>query len=198
MGIFRPQQQSTGGNKYMGVVETAIAEYTDRSSEFDWADVFIEVTLNIKDSQYTRPLRIAGALDKNTEGKVTGGSVLNRLYKFFDVIKCKAGLNVSGEWEDENGEKINDISDFLNQNYKTDKYGYSFLAYIYKAKPKNPGDKVYTRVHPRLFDNSKEGEKDIAENIAWLRSKGYLKEAESSDMTPVSNHSMSDNAIGNL
>jgi len=108
MGIFRPQQQSTGGNKYMGVVETAIAEYTDRSSEFDWADVFIEVTLNIKDSQYTRPLRIAGALDKNTEGKVTGGSVLNRLYKFFDVIKCKAGLNVSGEWEDENGEYLGD------------------------------------------------------------------------------------------
>ena len=53
MALFKPKQTS-GGGKFTGICETHIVGFKDRSDEFDWADIFIEVDVGIKDSEYTR------------------------------------------------------------------------------------------------------------------------------------------------
>ena len=77
MAIFKPEKTSSGGN-FTGVCEFGILEFTDKSGVFDWADIFIDVTVNQKGSEYTRNIKIAGSLDKDTDGNITGGSVLKR------------------------------------------------------------------------------------------------------------------------
>jgi len=200
MPIFRPKSTGGGGNKFMGIVPVSVDSFGDRSDEFDWADLFIEVTLKVQDSEYTKPMRVAGSLDKDTNGKITGGSVLSRLYNLLDAVSCKAGLNVDGSWEDEEGNIVDDIYALLNDKHTTSKFGFPFVAYIYKSKPKNAGEKSYTRVHPRLFSNDDKGKKDLQEHITWMKSKGFLKEADASDLVPQpnGNNSMSEGAIGNL
>ena len=198
MPIFRPKSSSGGGSKYMGIVPVSVDSFDDRSGEFDWADLFIEVTLKVEDSEYTKPMRVAGSIEKDASGKITGGSVLSRLYHLLDAIKCKAGLNVDGSWEDEEGNIIDNIYELLNDAHTTSKFGFPFVAYIYKSKPKNAGDKSYTRVHPRLFSNDDKGKKDLQDHITWMKSKGFLKEADASDAIPKTNSTMNEGAIGNL
>ena len=106
MAIVRPKTSTGGGNKYYGICEANIIGYTDKSTNFHWADIFIEVEIKQKDSDYTKKLQIAGSLDRDSDGKVSGGSVLNRMYKFFDVIDCKVGVNLEGNFEDEDGTPV--------------------------------------------------------------------------------------------
>ena len=98
MAIFKPEGTSSFGN-FTGICEFGILEFTDKSGTFDWADIFLEVKVKQKDSDYDRTLQIKGSLEKEN-GKITGGSVLKRMYHFFDQIGCGAGINVDGEWED--------------------------------------------------------------------------------------------------
>ena len=77
MALFKPKQNSGGGSKFTGICEVNVQSFKDRSSEFDWADIFIEVEIGIKDSEYTRALRIRGSFEKDDSGNITGGSVLN-------------------------------------------------------------------------------------------------------------------------
>ena len=39
MAIFKPEVKSTPSN-YLGLCKFGILEFRDRSSEFDWADIF--------------------------------------------------------------------------------------------------------------------------------------------------------------
>ena len=112
MAIFRPVMNT--GSSFFGICEINIKSFKDRSEEFDWADVFLDVTVKQKGSEYTRNIKLAGSFDKDADGNITGGSVLKRIYTFFDAIGCKAGLNVNGGWEDENGVKIENIVNYLS------------------------------------------------------------------------------------
>ena len=177
MALFKPKQSSGGGgNKFTGICETHIVGFKDRSAEFDWADVFIEVEVGIKDSEYTRNLRIRGSFDKDDNGNITGGSVINRMYKFFGDIGCMAGITVQGKWELENGVAIDDIENYLNKNHVGDAQNYPYLAYIYKEENKKSG-KTFNSVHYRLFPNTSKGNTDLASHIQWMKTNGYLKEA---------------------
>ncbi len=49
MALFKPKGSSSGGgNKYMGVCEMGIVSFTDKSADFDWADIFIVAEVAIK------------------------------------------------------------------------------------------------------------------------------------------------------
>ena len=147
MALFKPKQSSGGGgNKFTGICETHIVGFKDRSAEFDWADVFIEVEVGIKDSEYTRNIRIRGSFDKDDNGNITGGSVINRMYKFFGDIGCLAGITIQGKWELEDGTAIEPESLDLSGKLKNlimaqcDAIGYMFrdeddeLMVSFKAK----------------------------------------------------------------
>ena len=183
MALFKPKGSSSGGgNKYMGVCEMGIVSFTDRSADFDWADVFIVAEVGIKDSEYTRELKIRGSFDKDAKGNITGGSVLNRMYKFFGDIGCTAGVNVKGEWETDSGEPIKDIAEYLNANHNnTDVPGadpsLDYVGYLYKEENKKTG-KAYNTVHYRLFPNNSTGKVDLASHVKWMKTNGYLKDAK--------------------
>tara|TARA_R110002020_G_scaffold63438_5_gene169413 strand:- start:464 stop:1069 length:606 start_codon:yes stop_codon:yes gene_type:complete len=181
MAIFRPEMKS-GNSSYYGICEISLNSFEDKSSQFDWADIFISVTINQKGSEYTRDIKIAGSLDKDGGGNITGGSVLKRMYVFFDAIGCKAGLNVKGQWEDENGEPIANIAEYLNSKFSQVAMpdaglDYNYLAYIYKEKPKKDGDKAWTRTYHKIYSNSEANKGKLADDVKWLKGKGVIKEA---------------------
>jgi len=195
MAIFKPEVSSSPVS-FLGPIEVGIINFKDKSGDFDWADVFIEVELSVKNSEYSNRMSVCGRLDKDAEGKITGGSVLKRMYNLFDMLNCKAGLTIDSKWEDDEGNSIDSISDYLNQSFKTDSEDY--VAYAYKKKPKKVGDKVYTEVYPKLFLNTPGGKAQCEKDVAWLKSKGVIKEADANDMPQKSDSSLAGSALNNL
>ena len=204
MAIFRPQGSSSTGNSFYGICEIAILGVEDKSSNFEWADIYLDVEVKQKGSDYTKQLRIAGELEKDTNGKISGGSVLKRMYNFFDIIGEKAGLTVDGNWEDEDGNAIDNIASYLNQRHVASvmpdtEPDFNYLAYVYKDKPKEKGGKVYTRVFHRIQNNDEKGRQSLASEVKWFKDKGFIKEATEDDIsTPKQNVEMSSEGIGNL
>jgi len=203
MAIFRPTGGESSGNNFYGICEIAILNFEEKSSQFEWADIYLDIEVKQKGSDYTKQLRIAGDLEKGPDGKITGGSVLKRMYNFFDIIGCKAGLTVDGKWENENGEEIHDVAQYLNAQFTqnvipdTDP-DFNYIAYVYKEKPKQKGGKVYTRVFHRVNHNDDKGRKQLESDVKWFKDKGFLKEATESDIKPTQNVEMSESGIGNL
>ena len=191
MAIFKPAGADNGGNssKFYGIIPVAITDFTNKSGEWSWADLFLSVTLNVEGSDYDKFLEIKGEFEKDGNGDISGGSVLNRLYKFFELIGCDAGLSVKNEWEDPDGNPIADIASYLRQRHVTGNPAstkYDFVAYIYKRKPQ-PGKKAYSTVHTRLFPNTDKGKADLASHVEWMKTKGYFKEATESEAGPIAN-----------
>ena len=195
MAIFKPETSSAPVS-FLGPIEVGIINFKDKSSDFDWADIFIEVELSVKNSEYSNRMSICGRLDKDAEGKITGGSVLKRMYNLFDMLGCKAGLTIDSKWEDDEGNAIDSISDYLNSQFKTDSEDY--IAYAYNKKPKKLGDKVYTEVYPRLYLNTPGGQTQCEKDVVWLKSKGVIKEADAADMPQKSDTKLADTALNNL
>ena len=202
MAIFRTESKSSSSNSFYGICEVAIINFEDRSSEFKWADIYLDIEVKQKGSDYTKQLRIVGDLEKS-DGKITGGSVLKRLYNLFDIIGEKAGLTVDGKWENEDGEEIHDIARYLNQKHASEVIpdtdpDFNYVAYVYKEKPKQKGGKVYTRVFHRIQTNDENGKKQLDSDVKWFKDKSFLKEASLEDVNPTQNVEMSSEGIGNL
>ena len=203
MAIFRPKGTGSGSNFY-GITEIALMNFEDKSSDFDWADLYLDVEIKQKGSDYTKQLRITGNLEKDANGKLTGGNALKRMYGFFDVIGEQAGMNVDGVWEDASYNAIDNIAHHLNQGHASlvmpdQEPEYTYLAYVYKEKPKTPGAKVYSRVFYRIQKNDADGRKKLEEDVKWFKSKGFIKEATETDMaTPQASVEMSSSGVGNL
>ena len=200
MAIFKPAMtESTGGNKFTGICKFAVISFADKSDMFDWADLYLEVEVKQEHSDYTRKLQIKGSFEKDASGNITGGSVLKRLYNFFDAIGCTAGLNVKGEWEAEDGTKIDNIVDYLNKGASDGDVetvsSYRYLAYFYKEQPKKPGAKSYVNVWPKVYWANDENTAKLQSDIDWLKSKGYLKELSEEVATAPA---MSGDGLSNL
>ena len=203
MAIFRPEGTSSGSNFY-GITEIALMNFEEKSSDYDWADLYLDVEIKQKGSDYTKQLRITGNLEKDANGKLTGGNALKRMYGFFDVIGEQAGMNVDGVWEDADDNAIDNIASHLNQGHASlvmpdQEPEYNYLAYVYKEKPKTPGAKVYSRVFYRIQKNDKDGRRKLEEDVKWFKGKGFIKEATETDMaTPQKSVEMSSSGVGNL
>ena len=203
MAIFRPKGTGSGSNFY-GITEIALMNFEGKSSDFEWADLYLDVEIKQKGSDYTKQLRITGNLEKDANGKLTGGNALKRMYGFFDVIGEQAGMNVDGVWEDASDNAIDNIAHHLNQGHASlvmpdQEPEYTYLAYVYKEKPKTPGAKVYSRVFYRIQKNDADGRKKLEEDVKWFKSKGFIKEATETDMaTPQASVEMSSSGVGNL
>tara|TARA_R100000329_G_scaffold94692_1_gene78743 strand:+ start:211 stop:807 length:597 start_codon:yes stop_codon:yes gene_type:complete len=198
MAIFKPEMKSSDFTSFTGVCEFGILEFKDRSGEFDWADLFLEVLVKQKGSDFDRTLQIKGSFDKEN-GKITGGSTLKKMYHFFEQIGCDAGLNVNGGWETAEGEEIEDIAKYLNKHHVhangTDTPNLDYLGYFYKEQPKVPGGKSYTRVLARVYKKNDANVTKLEDDVKWMKSKGYLKEFVEGE---VQQAPTSGNALGNL
>ena len=194
MAIFKPENKSTPSG-FLGPIEVGLIGFTDRSGEYDWADVFIEVELSVKNSDYSNKMSILGRLDKDANGDIVGGSVLNRMYKMFEAIGCQAGLTVKGTWEDEDGKSIDNIGAYLEKRFTTTSEQYT--VYAYKKKPK-PGKKVYTEIYQRLYPLGDAAVQQCLDDVKWLKAKGVIKEADASDMPQQNDTPLADSALNNL
>ena len=181
MAIFKPESNGSY-TSFLGYCEFGILEFRDKSKDFDWADIYIEMRVKQKGSDYDRPLQIKGSLEKEgNAGTVSGGAVLKRMYHFFEQIGCSAGINVKGEWEDENGKKIKNIASYLSDKFLSavipgTNPSYNYLGYFYKETPKVPDGKVYTRVFTKVYQNKEGNKAKLSSDVQWMKSKGYLKE----------------------
>mgnify|MGYP003130841527 FL=1 len=196
MALFKPK--TTTPTNFYGACEISILNYTDKSKEYDWADIYLDIEIKQKGSDYTKSIRLAGSFEKGPDGSITGGSVLNRLYHFFDIVGIEAGVNAKGEWETATGEPIKDIAKYLNDGYvaeSNEPKSFPYLAYVYKEQPKQAGGKVYTRVHHKLNHNSPEGRKRLEEDVKWFKSKGFLKEVKEDSPNAVSQEEL-ENVFG--
>ena len=207
MAIFKPvvKEFTEQNSKFSGICKFNMINFVDKSGLFDWADIFIEIEVMQEHSDYSRRLQIKGSFDKEDD-KIVGGSVLRRLYTFFEAIDCTAGINVNGGWENEKGEAIEDIAEYLTKNHlakgdidsfpdsiKPDDYPY--IAYFYREQPKKPGAKSYTTVWPKVYKDSAENEVKLQKDIDWLKGKGYVKEL--TDKT-ANAPAMNSNSLSNL
>ena len=198
MAIFKPETSNGTFTDYHGICEFGLLGFKDKSEDFDWADMFIEVQIQQKDSDYERTLQIKGSYEKEN-GKITGGSVLKRMYQFFSELGCSAGVNVKGGWEDEKGDKIEDIAKYLNDNFIKGNSTYipkmDFIGYFYKEQPKTPESKSYTRVWNKIYRNTEANKAKLQSDVNWMKTKGYIKEI--TDEVPVKTE-MSGNGLANL
>ena len=192
MAVFRPKSAQHSGSKFIGIQPVGIVEFVDESSKWDWADIYIRVVLKVEGSDFERSMKVAGSLERDHEGNITGGSVLNRMYRIFDVIGCRAGVNLRGEWEDEDSKGIKNIEKYLTDNFvrtgsfPDDDPKFEYLAYVYKKRPTKPGGKVYEEVWPKLALNTVAGKRNLTNDINFLTKKGHIKEATVDDDAPFS------------
>jgi len=181
MAIFKPEMKSSGGgNKFMGVCEMGISSFVDKSAEFDWCDLLLEAEVHLKDSEYPKRLAIKGDYEKDAEGNINGGYVLNRMYRFFEAIGCTAGINLKGEFETSEGDVIPDIAQYLNDNHTSSGIPgttpeLTHVGYVYKRQ-NTKTKKVYTEVYTRLYPNTEKGKTELEEYIKWMKTNNYLKE----------------------
>ena len=63
MAIFRPQGSSSAVNNFYGVCEIAILGVEEKSAAFKWADIYLDIEIKQKGSDYTKQLRIAGDIE---------------------------------------------------------------------------------------------------------------------------------------
>ena len=180
MAIFRPEIKEGSSSGFTGVCEFGITGFIDKSNDFDWCDLYIEVKVRQKGSEYDRVIQIKGSYEKEG-GKITGGSCLKRLYQFFDELGCGAGINVDGGWEDSEGNSIEDIAKYLTDNHLsavipgTDP-SFDYLGYFYREHPKTPGGKSYTRCWNKVFRNTEANKEKLLKDAQWMKSQGYIKE----------------------
>ena len=202
MSLIRPKTNSGGANFY-GVCEIALLGVEDKSSKFDWADIYLDIEIRQKGSDYTKSFRICGSFERDPDGTVSGGSVLNRVYNFLDCIGCKAGINAKGEWETEDGKSIDNVALMLTKEYcegfGAEPSSFPYIAYVYKEKPKNRGDKVYARVHHKIYENASGNSEKLLADVNWLKGRGYLKDASPEELDanrPVTSNSMYEGKLG--
>ena len=163
------------------------------------------MTLLQDGSKYTRNANIVGGFDKEPNGNVSGGSVIKRMYAFFDAINCNAGINIKGEWEDADGNKIDDIATFLSSYVKEwdgESAGQNgdYLAYFYRQAPKKPGKQAYNVAHYKIYPNGGDCKKQLESDIDWMKSRGFIKEdtGEAQPVNSVDSDKLGLSALDNL
>jgi|TARA_R100000084_G_C4647097_1_gene147417 hypothetical protein len=186
MALFKPVKQASGSSdRYYGICNIGLKSFEDLSSKYEWADIYLSVTVAQKDSDYDKTLRITGKLDKDDNGNLTAtmgeNRVVNKIHNLFAVIGCQAGINLKGDWEDYDENPIPDIAAYLN-----DKHGFvgmpdetpecKYIAYVYKEKSKNGSGKVFTTIYPEIFLDTAQNRTKLKEKVAWMKAQGYIKE----------------------
>tara|TARA_R110000803_G_scaffold53048_1_gene108938 strand:+ start:8 stop:580 length:573 start_codon:yes stop_codon:yes gene_type:complete len=167
---FRPDDMETSTGSYLGIIPATITNFEDRTSEFDWADMFIDITLTSPNSQYPYTMSVLGSYDKEPNGDIKSCSLLKRAYNFFDSIGFEGGPDKTGAMVNKAGDVIENFEKHLHDNYLKQLANKTFFVYAYKEQAKN--GKLYTKVYPKLGTD----EKDFEGYVNFLKSKNLIKE----------------------
>jgi len=185
---------TTSDSNFLGYFEAGIVDVTDRSDEFEWADAFLDVTFNLKGSQFPQIHSIKGSFDKASDGTLEINRVVRHLNYFFDAIGFNGGLNTMGTWENRDGTLIANIENQLNDHINEMNGSsnplidppFNHYIYLYKEPPKEVNGKSYKRVLAKITSNDNKGHKELESYVEFMKSKGYLKEADNSSIPSTS------------
>lgn len=192
MALLQTSTSSTN-NDFTGYFEAGIIKFEDKSGQFDWADVWLDVHFNIKGSQYPQIHSIKGSFDKEPDGTVKINKMVRQFNYLKDAIGFTGGINTEGKWESADGEPITNIVDALTKHISTVngtdnpmlEPPLNFYIYVYKEAPKKPGDKIYKRVLGKICSNDAKGKADLQSYVTYMQQKQYIKEASDSDVANV-------------
>lgn len=180
---YRPQITQPSG-AWLGFQDAQIVDFEDKSEQYDWADVFIQVTFKIPTSQYPVNYHLKGSYERNNDGTIKETSLLKRIYYLFDAIGCTGGPDKEGKWVDEDDKPIENISNYLNKYLTPNALnGNDTPYYIYVYKERGKDGKNYTRVATKIVKNESRQRKDLESWIAFMKGKGYLKEVTETSNT---------------
>tara|TARA_R100001530_G_scaffold27131_3_gene21682 strand:+ start:6051 stop:6674 length:624 start_codon:yes stop_codon:yes gene_type:complete len=181
---------SSAKNDFTGYFEAGIIKVEDKSGQFDWADVWLDVHFNLKGSQYPQIHSIKGSFDKEADGTVQINKMVRQFNYLKDAIGFTGGINTEGQWENVDGERIVSIMDTLNSHINTMNGSdnpmleppLDFYIYIYKEAPKKAGDKIYKRVLGKICTNDAKGKAELESYVTYMQQKAYIKEASDEDV----------------
>lgn len=181
MALFKPEKKESTGD-WTGYKQMGIESITDKSDQFDWADVYLEFAMKVEGSKYPRNMYLSGSFDREDDGSLKDSGLFRRIYHVFDILGFDGGLNIKGEWENSDGTKIDDIGKTLSDKYAPDvpfdDPKMNLIGYVYREAPRKGGNgKIFTRVHHYIHHNTNEGMAFIKDRINFLRTKGFIKEA---------------------
>lgn len=190
MALLQTKTSSGAKNDFTGYFEAGIIKVEDKSGQFDWADVWLDVHFNIKGSQYPQIHSIKGSFDRNPDGTVEINKMVRQFNYFKDAIGFTGGINTEGNYETVDGEEIESITDtlnsFINEMNGSDnpmlEPPLNFYIYVYKEAPKKPGDKIYKRVLGKICSNDAKGKAELESYVTYMQQKKYIKEASDEDV----------------
>jgi|TARA_R100000501_G_C2599688_1_gene97146 hypothetical protein len=175
-------KSNTGdSSSFLGYKQCKIYEFVDESNESfaSWSNIFLTIILNVKGSSYERKMSVKGTWEHDDNGNVVDCALLRKIHRLLDAIGCNdIGINVKGNWQNLQGDIIEDIGTYLSDKYASNPVDESFpyVAYIYKKTPRPGKTKVYTEVYPYLIKDEEEQVNTLKEHIEWCRKNGNLKE----------------------
>jgi len=168
-----PVRPKSNSNSFTGFKAVGIKEIIGKSHpKFDF---LIEFVLDVEGSSYPVNMSLLGTFNKTANGDIDSeDSSVKRIYRVLDGLGEGGGVDIKGNWVDENNNPISDFAEYLSKKYITPEGQYPYKVYLYKGVPKTAGDKVYTRVYPKLVPNTKEGDEDLRGFIDFMISNAYL------------------------
>ena len=178
---FRPEEldKPQGGASWLGIKQAGVVGVLDKSDAYDWADVYLSVELDIEGSDYTQDFRLAGSFEYEPDGSLKYSPLLKRIYSFCDVIGFKGGVNMKGQWVDENDEPIDDIAGYLSAKFAqpVNNVKHNFYCFIYQKATKQGAQKpFYTEVYPKFWPLTTKGKKEADSFVVFMRKGNKLNE----------------------
>ena len=173
---FRPEEKVNPGS-WLGFKEANITRIVNKKYKHDALkklDVAISLDVETEGSKYPVELALFGNFDWESKNRIKSNGFLSALYRFFDTINFNGGVNIEGEWVDENDNKIDDIVEYLNDHIAKNTEQYPYYVYVYEEEGKN--GKSYSKVWRRIEKNNEEGRKSLQEYIDFCKNRGMLNE----------------------
>jgi len=189
MALLKTKTSSTN-NDFTGYFEAGVMKVEDKSDQFDWADIWVDVHFTLKGSKYPQVHAIKGSFEREADGSIQANKMIRHFNYFKDAIGFTGGINTEGEWENEDGTAITSITGALNAHINTMNGSDNpmleaplrFYIYIYREAPKKSGDKIYKRVLGKICTNDAKGKAELSSYVTYMQQKGFLKEASSTDV----------------
>lgn len=197
MAIFKQPTniQFKNGNTppWLGFQNAQITSFKDKTNEYDWADIYLELKLNTKSSEYPVTMNIAGHYERDENDNIIECSLTRKLFSLFNAIGFGGGPDEqTGKLLTAAGGNIEDVTKFFNNNYAAgDSPEYPYTIYVYKRKvlDKNTGEEnVWTRVDSRIAKtaNAKQLSR-FMDYVKWAKDNGVIIEHVSTEEESSSN-----------
>ena len=183
---YRPDDKQSFKNgatpPWLGFQNAKILSFTDESSKFEWADVYLIIELQTAGSEYPVKMRLSGSFERDTDGSLMNNPLLKKFYSVADAIGFGGGFDMNGNWVSKVDESIDNIASFLNNNY-TDNTGaeiYPYTIYVYKKKVLDKTtneEKVWTEVVQRMAKSEDRKQmKSLNSYVQWAKDNDIIKE----------------------